>query len=161
GRMEAVRAGDRVTVLVDYAHKPDALEAVLRTVRRMCKGRVICVFGCGGDRDPGKRPIMGRLAAELADLAIVTSDNPRSEDPLAIIAQIEAGVKAAASRREYRVEPDRRRAIGLALGSAQAGDAIVIAGKGHENYQLVGKQVLHFDDREVVRELTRERGAQP
>ena len=163
GRMEAVKARDGVTVLVDYAHKPDALEAVLKTVARLCPGRVICVFGCGGDRDRGKRPIMGRLAAELSDLPIVTSDNPRSEEPLAIISEIEAGVRPAIGTRarEYKVEPDRRTAIGLALATAKPGDAIVIAGKGHEDYQLVGKRVLHFDDREVVRELAMERGAQP
>jgi UDP-N-acetylmuramoyl-L-alanyl-D-glutamate--2,6-diaminopimelate ligase len=166
GRMEAVAARPGVTVLLDYAHKPDALEAVLRSVRALCKGRLICVFGCGGDRDRGKRPVMGAIAARLADHAIITSDNPRSEDPIAIIRAIQRGGADAMSGRGARAaelvtEPDRRTAIRRALEAARPGDAIVIAGKGHENYQLVGARVLHFDDREVVREIAAElRGGQ-
>ena len=166
GRMEVIRAGRDVNAIVDYAHKPDALEAVLRTVRRLASGRVICVFGCGGDRDRGKRPIMGEIAGRLSDIPIVTSDNPRSEDPLAIIAEIEAGIRQAGrsrasisssiGSRDYLVEPDRRSAIRMALTMAAAGDAVLIAGKGHEDYQLVGSRVLHFDDREVVREIAAE-----
>jgi len=167
GRMEVVPSRPGVTVLVDYAHKPDALEAVLRAVRPLTSGRIICVFGCGGDRDPGKRPIMGEIAGRLADLPMLTSDNPRSEDPLAIIAQVEKGLIAAglerldapsAGARGYVIEPDRRTAIAAALGSAVAGDVVIIAGKGHEDYQLVGDRVLHFDDREVVRAVAAQLG---
>lgn len=164
GRMEPIATRRGINVLVDYAHKPDALEAVLRTVRKLTPGRIICVFGCGGDRDRGKRPLMGAIAARLADIPIVTSDNPRSEQPLAIIAEIEAGlesggrtrVKAPASGRGYLVEPDRRAAIKRGLEIASAGDTVVVAGKGHENYQLLGSRVIHFDDREVVREVAAE-----
>jgi UDP-N-acetylmuramoyl-L-alanyl-D-glutamate--2,6-diaminopimelate ligase len=163
GRMEAVPARAGVLVLVDYAHKPEALEAVLGTARKFTRGRLICVFGCGGDRDPGKRPIMGGLAARLADLPIITSDNPRSENPNAIIAEIEAGLRdalkeTAARAKSYRVEPDRRAAIALALGIAEPGDTVIVAGKGHENYQLVGDRVLAFDDRVVIGEIAREHG---
>ncbi len=161
GRMEAVPARAGVLVLVDYAHKPEALEAVLGTARKFTRGRVICVFGCGGDRDRGKRPLMGALAARLADLPIITSDNPRSEDPSAIIAAIEAGLRDAlketgARAKSYRVEPDRRAAIALALSIAEPGDTVIVAGKGHENYQLVGDRVLAFDDRVVIGEIARE-----
>jgi UDP-N-acetylmuramoyl-L-alanyl-D-glutamate--2,6-diaminopimelate ligase len=145
-------------VMVDYAHKPDALTAVLDALRNLNPRRVICVFGCGGDRDRGKRPIMGEIAARMADVPLLTSDNPRTEDPLAIIAEVEAGlVKAGlrrgAAQRGYLVEPDRRAAIGMALSMAGAGDMIVIAGKGHEDYQIIGKRKFHFDDREVVRDF--------
>ena len=166
GRLEAVPVRDGITVLVDYAHKPDALEAVLNTLRPLTRARVICVFGCGGDRDRGKRPVMGEIAARLANLAILTSDNPRTEDPLRIIAEVEAGLKSAGlvriaeSRandlRGYIVEPDRRGAIAIALRAARDGDVIVIAGKGHEDYQLIGDKVLDFDDRTVVRDLASE-----
>jgi UDP-N-acetylmuramoyl-L-alanyl-D-glutamate--2,6-diaminopimelate ligase len=181
GRLEAVLAKPGVTVLVDYAHKPDALEAVLTTLARVRAGKVICVFGCGGDRDRGKRPIMGEIAGRLADLPVLTSDNPRSEDPLAIIAEVEEGLIAAGRERiEYRdasaetfaeefhggsaprgyiVEPDRRRAIAAALKIAAPGDAVLVAGKGHEDYQLVGGRVLKFDDRVVVREIAAELGS--
>jgi UDP-N-acetylmuramoyl-L-alanyl-D-glutamate--2,6-diaminopimelate ligase len=151
-----------VTILVDYAHKPDALSGVLKMLRGIGARRIVCVFGCGGDRDRGKRPIMGEVAARLSDLAILTSDNPRSEDPLEIIAEVEVGLRGAGLQRidrdqlgaksGYIVEPDRRAAITLAIHSAQAGDIVVIAGKGHENYQLVGPRKLPFDDREVARE---------
>ncbi|HKN01621.1 MAG TPA: UDP-N-acetylmuramoyl-L-alanyl-D-glutamate--2,6-diaminopimelate ligase [Candidatus Binataceae bacterium] len=164
GRMEAIEVRPGVNVLVDYAHKPNALEAVLRATRKLTAGRIICVFGCGGDRDRGKRPIMGSIAARLADIPIVTSDNPRSEEPLAIIAEIEEGLKAegrsrdgdAAGRRHYLVEADRRAAIRMALEAAATGDTVLIAGKGHEDYQLVGARVIQFDDRQVVRELAAE-----
>jgi len=163
GRLEAVAAPAGVRVLVDYAHKPDALSAVLDTLRRLEPRRLICVFGCGGDRDRGKRPIMGQIAGRLADVAILTSDNPRTEPPLSIIAEVEAGLAATALPRidegaartssGYVVEPDRRAAIALVLRIAGPGDMVVIAGKGHEDYQLVGSQRLDFDDRVVVREL--------
>jgi UDP-N-acetylmuramoyl-L-alanyl-D-glutamate--2,6-diaminopimelate ligase len=163
GRLEAVAGPAEVRVLVDYAHKPDALSAVLETLRHLEPRRLICVFGCGGDRDRGKRPIMGQIAGRLADVAVLTSDNPRTEQPLAIIAEVEAGLAAttlpkineATARKSagYLVEPDRRAAIALALSIAAPGDIVVIAGKGHENYQLVGSQRLDFDDRVVVQEL--------
>ena len=168
GRLEAVPGPPGVTVLVDYAHKPDALEAVLRALRALKPRRVVCIFGCGGDRDRGKRPLMGGIAGRMADLAILTSDNPRSEDPLAIIAEVEAGLSTAGLRRiapqtagntpGYLVEPDRRAAIALGLAVAAPGDIVLIAGKGHEDYQLVAGRRLDFDDRAVVRALVAERG---
>ncbi|MEP6757565.1 MAG: UDP-N-acetylmuramoyl-L-alanyl-D-glutamate--2,6-diaminopimelate ligase [Actinomycetota bacterium] len=149
GRMEPVEAGQGYAVVVDYAHTPDSILNVLRGARALAAGRVIVVFGCGGDRDRAKRPIMGRVAAEESDLAIVTSDNPRSEDPAAIIDQVVAGMAAGAS---YLVEPDRRSAIALGIAEARDGDVVVIAGKGHETYQEVGVDVLAFDDRVAARE---------
>jgi UDP-N-acetylmuramoyl-L-alanyl-D-glutamate--2,6-diaminopimelate ligase len=148
GRFEPVDEGQPFTVLVDYAHTPDALAAVLESARELARGRVICVFGAGGDRDREKRPLMGRVVAELADDAIVTSDNPRSEDPAAIAAAVVAGL-------HLDVEVDRRRAIERALESAAAGDVVVIAGKGHEQGQELGGRKLPFDDREVARETLR------
>jgi len=154
GRFEAVRAGQPFTVLVDYSHTPDSLESALRAARAVARGRVLVVFGCGGDRDRGKRPLMGEIAARLADESYVTSDNPRSEDPDAIIAEIVAGV-AGARRERVAVEPDRRAAITFALGAAQPGDVVVIAGKGHEQGQLIGERRLPFDDRQVATEVLR------
>ena len=136
-----VEAGQPFAVLVDYAHTPDGLENLLRSAREITAGRLICVFGCGGDRDRGKRPQMGAIARRLADLAIVTSDNPRSEDPEAIIAEIMAGVAMTA-------EPDRRAAIRMAVEAAGPRDVVVIAGKGHEQGQQIGETVLPFDDRD-------------
>ncbi len=153
GRLERVTGGSGVGVFVDYAHTPDALRRVLSAVREFTAGRVIAVFGCGGDRDRDKRPKMGRVVAEGADESVVTSDNPRSESPDAIIAEILKGMNSA----EKTVEPDRREAIRLALGKARKGDTVVIAGKGHETYQLVGTERLDFDDRLVARELLEER----
>ncbi|MGH7815701.1 MAG: UDP-N-acetylmuramoyl-L-alanyl-D-glutamate--2,6-diaminopimelate ligase [Candidatus Binataceae bacterium] len=176
GRLEAVAAKPGVAIFVDYAHKPDALEGVLKTLRTICAGRLICVFGCGGDRDRGKRPIMGAIAGRLSDLPILTSDNPRTEEPLAIIAEVEEGIAAAGLLRidhpeavgpgqapiprGYVVEPDRRRAIALAMRIAAAGDVLIIAGKGHEDYQIVGNQTVPFDDRAVVREIAAEHTGQ-
>jgi UDP-N-acetylmuramoyl-L-alanyl-D-glutamate--2,6-diaminopimelate ligase len=154
GRFEIVDEGQPFTVVVDYSHKPGALEHVLRTARELATGRVLCVFGCGGDRDRVKRPLMGRIAADLADLALVTSDNPRSEDPDAIIEEVVAG---APDRLE--VEPDRRAAIQRALEAAAPGDVVVIAGKGHEQGQEIRGSVLPFDDRDVAREALRSLGA--
>jgi UDP-N-acetylmuramoyl-L-alanyl-D-glutamate--2,6-diaminopimelate ligase len=114
---------------------------------------VITVFGCGGDRDRSKRPLMGAVAARLSDSVVLTSDNPRTEDPLAILAEIERGARGRQARAEVRVEPDRRKAIALALSLAGPEDVVLISGKGHETYQIVGERVLHFDDREVVREI--------
>ena len=153
GRFEAVDEGQPFAVLVDYAHTPDSLENVLRTARDLAQNRVICVFGCGGDRDRGKRPVMGRIASELADVAIVTSDNPRSEEPEAIIAEILAGAGDA------EVEPDRREAIARAIGEAAEGDVVVIAGKGHEQGQQFADRTIPFDDREMAREALRRLGA--
>jgi UDP-N-acetylmuramoyl-L-alanyl-D-glutamate--2,6-diaminopimelate ligase len=150
GRLEAVPNAQGIHVFVDYAHKSDALEKVLRTLQKI-KGthRLITVFGCGGDRDRGKRPVMGKLAAELSDFSIVTSDNPRTEDPQAIIAEI---VKGMTGHSNYVIEPDRKKAIFSAVHQAKSGDIVLIAGKGHEDYQIIGTTKIHFDDREVAKE---------
>ena len=154
GRFEAVDEGQPFAVLVDYAHTPDSLENVLRTARDLASNRLVCVFGCGGDRDRGKRPLMGRIASELADLAIVTSDNPRSEEPEAIIGEIVAGAEA-----NVEIEPDRREAVARAIEIAREGDVVVIAGKGHEQGQQFADRTVPFDDRDVVREALRRLGA--
>ncbi len=154
GRFEQVRAGQPFLVVVDYAHTPDALERVLATARKITSGRLAVVFGCGGDRDRGKRPIMGEIAARLADRAWITSDNPRSESPEAIVAEVASGAARVAGGPERSVRlADRRAAIAAALGWAGPGDTVVIAGKGHETYQIIGADVLPFDDREVARRL--------
>jgi len=160
GRFEPVDEGHPFAVLVDYAHTPDSLENVLRAARRLTGGRLTVVFGCGGDRDREKRPLMGEIAARLADATMVTSDNPRSEDPAAIIDQILAGIPGlgadSGARDDVRVQPDRRRAIRLALEEARAGDTVVIAGKGHEQGQeFEGGRKVPFDDRAVAREELR------
>ncbi len=169
GRLEKVANDRGIAILVDYAHSPDALEKVLGAVRSLTRGKLITVFGCGGDRDRGKRPLMGEIAARLSDIVVLTSDNPRTEDPAAIIDEVEAGVKRARQEkisaavsgasldqggisRGYFVEADRRQAIGIAIGAAAAGDLVLIAGKGHEDYQILGTKKIHFDDREVARE---------
>jgi UDP-N-acetylmuramoyl-L-alanyl-D-glutamate--2,6-diaminopimelate ligase len=157
GRFEPVDSGQDFTVVVDYAHTPDGLEEVLATAREVADGRrVIVVFGCGGDRDREKRPEMGEVAARLADVVVVTSDNPRSEDPGAIIAEVLQGVPAERAGRPVHAEPDRRAAIGVALRAAGAGDVVVIAGKGHETTQTIGEAVVPFDDRLVARALLEE-----
>lgn len=162
GRLEKVENDLGVFVLVDYAHTPDALEKVLGAVRPLTQQRVLTVFGCGGDRDRGKRPLMGEIAARLSDLLVLTSDNPRTEDPLRILAEIEDGIKSSGLKRftgdspqagrGYWVEKDRRAAIRIGLRAAQRGDVVLIAGKGHEDYQILGTTKIHFDDREVARE---------
>ncbi|HXF76280.1 MAG TPA: UDP-N-acetylmuramoyl-L-alanyl-D-glutamate--2,6-diaminopimelate ligase [Methylomirabilota bacterium] len=174
GRLERVENPLGISILVDYAHTPDALEKVLGAVRPLTGRRVIAVFGCGGDRDRGKRPVMGEIAARLSDVVILTSDNPRTENPLAIIEEIEAGVKKTGMKKfrvagfesqvdaieaasGYCAEPDRRAAIGIAVRMARPGDLILIAGKGHEDYQILGATKIHFDDREVAREEARRR----
>ena len=154
GRFESVDEGQPFSVVVDYAHKPDALEKVLRAARELSGARVICVLGAGGDRDRGKRPLMGKIAAELADVVLVTSDNPRSEHPLAIIDEIVAG---AATRVD--LEPDRAAAIARAVELAQDGDVVVIAGKGAEPGQELADRTIPFDDREVARDALRKLGA--
>ena len=148
GRIEVVPVPADFAVIIDYAHTPDALENILTTVRDFTAGRVICLFGCGGDRDRTKRPQMGAIAGSLADVAVVTSDNPRTEEPEAIIRDILPGLEGTAA--EVVVEPDRRAAIRRALSLAKPGDTVVLAGKGHETYQEVGTQVLHLDEREEV-----------
>lgn len=150
GRMEPIEAGQDSLVVVDYAHTPDSIRSVLGAARGLATGRVIVVFGCGGDRDRAKRPLMGAAAASLADLAIVTTDNPRSEDPLEIIEQIVAG--ASETGGAFVVEPDRRAAIRLAVRQADRGDVVVIAGKGHERFQEVDGELIAFDDAVVARE---------
>ncbi|MBM3270783.1 MAG: UDP-N-acetylmuramoyl-L-alanyl-D-glutamate--2,6-diaminopimelate ligase [Candidatus Sericytochromatia bacterium] len=156
GRVERVTSPEHpFAVMVDYAHTPDGLENVLRAARDFTRGRLIAVFGCGGDRDRTKRPIMGRLASDLADLAVVTSDNPRTEDPHVIIAEIRAGMTG-----EYKVLPDRAEAIRFAVREARPGDTVLLAGKGHEPYQIVGTRRLAFDDREVAKLALRELAAE-
>jgi UDP-N-acetylmuramoyl-L-alanyl-D-glutamate--2,6-diaminopimelate ligase len=157
GRFEPVDEGQEFGVLVDYAHTPDSLENVLRAARRLTPGRLISVFGAGGDRDRDKRPKMGRAGAELSDLTVITSDNPRSEDPEAIVAEVAAGAEGAS---ELEVVVDRREAIALALSRAEPGDTVVIAGKGHEQGQeFEGGRKIPFDDREVAREELRKLGS--
>lgn len=150
GRLERVDVGQGFSVFVDYAHTPDSVEKAISAVREGVSGRVIVVFGAGGDRDPEKRPMMGRAAGRVADHVIVTSDNPRTEDPVGIILQIEEGLRETGT--SYEVEVDRRRAIARAVAQAAAGDAVLIAGKGHEDYQIFADRTIRFDDREVARE---------
>jgi UDP-N-acetylmuramoyl-L-alanyl-D-glutamate--2,6-diaminopimelate ligase len=163
GRLEKVKSPKGTLVLVDYAHTPGALETALAALRALTKGRLMVVFGCGGDRDRSKRPKMGEVVGRLADLAVLTSDNPRTEDPLAIIKEVEIGLArfagslpqgplAAQAAKGYLVEPDRRRAIGLAVEILRPGDALLIAGKGHEDYQIVNREKTPFDDRLVAAE---------
>ncbi len=149
GRIEVVPTEGRdFTVLIDYAHTPDGLKNVLRSVRDFCKGRLLLVFGCGGDRDRAKRPIMGGIAAKYADFVIVTSDNPRTEEPMAIIDNILVGMEG--TKTPYLVEENRRQAIRIALRSAQKDDIVLLAGKGHETYQILGTEKTHLDEREEV-----------
>ena len=152
GRFEGIDQGQPFGVIVDYAHTSDGLENVLLAARDLTEGNLICVFGCGGDRDTGKRPEMGGFSATLADFTIVTSDNPRTEDPEAIIQEILPGLGSA----PHIVEPDRLMAIRNALERAKPEDLILIAGKGHEDYQIIGREKIHFDDREVAREILTE-----
>lgn len=155
GRLEKVDEGQPFTVFVDYAHTPDGLENIIKAAREFARGRIITLFGCGGDRDRTKRPIMGEIAARLSDYAVLTSDNPRTEDPLMILSEVENGVRRGADRTKYSLIPDRREAINYAIKMAEPGDVVLIAGKGHETYQLVQDKVLHFDDREVASEILR------
>ena len=157
GRFELVRAGQDFSVIVDYAHTPDGMENVLRTARAVTTGRIITVFGCGGDRDRTKRPIMGRIAAELGDVIVLTSDNPRTEDPAAILDEVETGVLPAIGGKPYEKLVDRRTAIFHAVQTARAGDTVVILGKGHETYQILKDGTIHFDDRETAAEAIRSR----
>lgn len=153
GRFERVFTNTDFTIIVDYAHTPDGVQNVLQTARQITKNKIITVFGCGGDRDKTKRPIMGKIAAELSDIVIVTSDNPRTEDPESILHDIEAGI----SNKTYETIADRRTAIFRAVEIANSGDVIMILGKGHENYQILKDKTIHFDDREIAMEATDEK----
>lgn len=156
GRFQTFRAEDGLTAIVDYAHTPDGLAKVLETAAEFAKGRIITVFGCGGDRDPKKRPIMGEIAGQLSHYCIITSDNPRTEDPEAIITQVEEGLKPTGCA--YEREADRRKAIAKAVSIAKPEDVIMIAGKGHEDYQIIGREKIHLDDREEVKKALSSRG---
>ncbi len=155
GRVETVPTDGDYTIVIDYSHTPDSLENVLKTVREATKGRVVALFGCGGDRDRAKRPIMGRIGTELSDFAIITSDNPRTEDPDEIIAEILAGVSVPAER--YVAVTDRIEAIRYAINNHKPGDIIVLAGKGHETYQEINHHKIHMDEREIVADILKER----
>lgn len=158
GRLESIPTDGNYHILIDYSHKPDALEKVLRSLRPTTERRLICLFGCGGDRDRLKRPLMGRIAAELADFVILTSDNPRTEDPEAILDEIEAGLRE--SETPWLRICDREEAIHRAIDLAGDGDVILLAGKGHEDYQVVGHRKRHMDEREIVAEYLRKREAE-
>jgi UDP-N-acetylmuramoyl-L-alanyl-D-glutamate--2,6-diaminopimelate ligase len=150
GRMERIQAGQDFSIWIDYAHTPHAFERLLKTARKLTKGRLIFLFGCGGDRDQGKRPLMGKMASQFADLIFLTEDNPRSEDPSAIVQQIMHGIE---DKDKARIIIDRKEGIKEALRLAKAGDTLVLAGKGHEEYQMIGDKKIHFSDRETVLEL--------
>jgi UDP-N-acetylmuramoyl-L-alanyl-D-glutamate--2,6-diaminopimelate ligase len=156
GRFEPVDQGQSFLVAVDYAHTDDALRNAIQTARSLSKGKVITLFGCGGDRDRSKRPLMGMAAAELSDFVVLTSDNPRSEDPLAIMNDVLVGLGRFDS--PYVAEPDRAKAIQIAIERAQPGDVVLVAGKGHETYQILKDRTIHFDDRETAREILRSFG---
>ena len=144
-------------MVVDYAHTDDALENLIRTARELNpKGRIITLFGCGGGKDRTKRPVMGEVTGRLSDLTILSSDNPKNEDPLKIISDIIVGLQKTAGK--YLIEPDREKAIGVAMDEARAGDIVLLAGKGHENYQILADRTLEFDDRDMARRALRERG---
>jgi UDP-N-acetylmuramoyl-L-alanyl-D-glutamate--2,6-diaminopimelate ligase len=155
GRLESVAGRRSFRVFVDYAHTPDALENALVTLRELNPRRLLVVFGCGGDRDAGKRPLMGAVASRLADYSLLTSDNPRGEPPTAILDEIKAGLTTPA----FEIIEDRRRAIGRAIELAQEGDIILIAGKGHETYQIFADRTIEFDDRQIARRFIEEKPA--
>jgi UDP-N-acetylmuramyl-tripeptide synthetase len=156
GRFELIDQGQSFTVIVDYAHTPDGMENVFKAAQGFVRGKIICVFGCGGDRDKTKRPVMGRLAVKYADIILVTSDNPRTEDPLLILKDIESGIKEGLSldnspnAKHYEIIPDRKKAIEQAITLAKNDDAVLILGKGHETYQILKDKTIHFDDREIA-----------
>jgi UDP-N-acetylmuramoyl-L-alanyl-D-glutamate--2,6-diaminopimelate ligase len=157
GRFQRIDLGQPFLVIVDYAHTDDALENLIRTARELNpKGRIITLFGCGGEKDRTKRPVMGEVTGRLSDLTILSSDNPRSEDPLKIISDIIVGLQKTAGK--YLIEPDREKAIGMAMDEARSGDIVLLAGKGHENYQILADRTLEFDDREIARRALGERG---
>jgi len=154
GRIEVVNTGKDFTVMIDYAHSPDSLENILTAVKEFSPGRIICLFGCGGDRDRTMRPMMGEISGRISDMTVITSDNPRTEDPEKIISEIEEGIKQ--TNGEYITITDRREAIRFALLNAKPRDIIILAGKGHENYITFKNNTIHFDEREVVREIISE-----
>jgi UDP-N-acetylmuramoyl-L-alanyl-D-glutamate--2,6-diaminopimelate ligase len=157
GRFQRIDAGQAFFVVVDYAHTDDALESLIRTARELNpKGRVITLFGCGGGKDRTKRPVMGDVAGRLSDITILSNDNPKQEDPLKIISDIVVGLQKTNGK--YMIEPDRARAIALAMDQARPGDIVLLAGKGHENYQILADRTLEFDDRDEARKALRERG---
>ena len=156
GRAELVDTGRDFSIIIDYAHTPDSLENILRTVKDYAAGKVICVFGCGGDRDTAKRPMMGAISGRIADYTVITSDNPRTEEPIKIVEQIEEGIKSTSGA--YICITDRREAIRHAICSAGSGDVIILAGKGHETYQIFADKTIHFDEREVVYDILKEIG---
>ena len=156
GRFESVSEGQPFLVVVDYAHTDDALRSVIAVARELHPKRVITLFGCGGDRDRSKRPLMGMAAGEASDFVVLTSDNPRSEDPIAIMNDALVGLRRYDT--PHIVEPDREKAIRAALHEAKPGDIVILAGKGHETYQVLKDRVIHFDDRETAREILRELG---
>src|SRR6195256_6289088 len=157
GRFQRIDQGQPYLVIVDYAHTDDALESLIRTARELNpKGRIITLFGCGGSKDRTKRPVMGEVTGRLSDLTILSSDNPRQEDPLKIISDIIVGMQKTAGK--YLIEPDREKAIGMAMEEARSGDIVLLAGKGHENYQILADRTFTFDDREMARRALRERG---
>jgi UDP-N-acetylmuramoyl-L-alanyl-D-glutamate--2,6-diaminopimelate ligase len=157
GRFQQIHLGQPFRVIVDYAHTDDALENLIRTARELnSKGRIITLFGCGGGKDRTKRPVMGEVTGRLSDLTILSSDNPRNEDPLKIISDIIVGLQKTSGK--YLIEPDREKAIGLAMDEARAGDIILLAGKGHENQQILADRTLEFDDREMARRALYDRG---
>jgi UDP-N-acetylmuramoyl-L-alanyl-D-glutamate--2,6-diaminopimelate ligase len=156
GRFEAINCGQAFRVIVDYAHTDDALEKVLLAAQDLAPKRVLLLFGCGGERDRSKRPAMGAVAERLSHYCVVTSDNPRGEDPLAIINEVSAGFQQ--DSRKCLIEPDRRKAIQIILNMAGQGDVVILAGKGHETYQILGDRIIHFDDREVAKTVLKEMG---
>src|SRR5437879_2182199 len=157
GRFQRIDLGQPFLVIVDYAHTDDALENLIRTARELNpKGRIIALFGCGGEKDRTKRPVMGEVTGRLSDLTILSSDNPRSEDPLKIISDIIVGLQKTAGK--YLIEPDREKAIGIAMDEARSGDIVLLTGKGHENYQILADRTFEFDDREMARRALRARG---
>jgi UDP-N-acetylmuramoyl-L-alanyl-D-glutamate--2,6-diaminopimelate ligase len=154
GRLEAIGCGQDFSVYVDYAHTEDGIENVLKSLRELKPKRLICIFGCGGDRDRAKRPVMARISTELSDKVFITSDNPRTEEPMDIINEIIKGISP--SKNNYVIEPDRFNAIKKALSEGQKGDIVLVAGKGHETYQIFKDVTIPFDDREVVKKILKE-----
>jgi UDP-N-acetylmuramoyl-L-alanyl-D-glutamate--2,6-diaminopimelate ligase len=160
GRFQRIDQGQPFLVVVDYAHTDDALENLIKTAKELItKGRIITVFGCGGSRDRTKRPLMGEISGRLSDLSILTSDNPRQEDPLKIISDVVVGMQRSGGK--YMIEPDRAKAIRLGIEEARAGDIVLLAGKGHEDYQIFADHTIHFDDREEARKALSDRGYAP
>jgi UDP-N-acetylmuramoyl-L-alanyl-D-glutamate--2,6-diaminopimelate ligase len=151
--MQQLGGGNQPLVVIDYAHTPDALEKVLIALREQTKGRLLCVFGCGGNRDQGKRPLMGEAASRLADEVIITSDNPRHENPAGIIAAIVSGMHG-----NYQIQPDRAAAVALAINAAKPGDIVLVAGKGHEDYQEIAGVKYPFSDQQEVKRVLQQRG---